>query len=958
MHATPGPRSPKSGRFAPVFSVRPGAVAALLAVVTTLSAGKAFARIEGEAVIGQPFGVGQITLSGEDAPRDGEELHLRIEERDGRIHYPAFTKGVAGRVIGQILGDPELLGPGQTTIHFLFDGDRPLRVTLYSPQPREFVLTPREPASDPRPARPRPRFRLRMRGEGPQLARWWREYSLDARRQIDAGDHPPLVHDYLTTMLAMRLGLEPPRALDMSQSEGRQSIELLAGVEKLRRQTLMATMRGEGDFDAAADEPLPPAPQWGAPEFPALAEENIDIEPLAMHVPAACFYIRFGRFNNYLWLNRLLSDYGGDLASMVTLRAYFPSVNDRVQNQLGLEQSQLAELFGERVIADVCLLGRDTFVRDGAAIGILFQARNSGVLGQDLTQQRRRALARLKADGAKEETVDIGGRKVSLVSTPDNRLRSFHAVDGDFHLVTTSGAIVERFFAAGRGEGSLGGSQEFRRARARMPTSREDTVFIYMSMAFFQGLLSPQYQIELSRRLEAVTDIELLMLARLAAGGEGQPDHSIEDLIAGGFLPEGFGRRSDGSEPIVEDGRTLNSLRGARGTFLPIADVKFAGVTAREAERYAALAKAYERSWEHLDPLAVAVKRYAVDQSGRERVTIDGEIAPLDESKYGWVLSILGEPTRQMITPASGDVINVQAAVRGGVLSPQIPPHHLFLGVQDIPPEGTGLPRGFLETFQLIRGTPGYLGGWPRPGFLDLLPLGLAGEPPDEFGFSALPLGLWKREGNGMSVLSFDPQLLADVTPELRIAEAEQEVQLRIHVGDLSQAKIGPWINRTYYQRAVEATEGNIQFLHDLNQQLGVPLADCREVAEELLEAELSSPLGGDYELAGDGDASYWRATAAAARGDEPPADYQAPLLAWFRGLDASLVKYDDRMLAHLEIDMQRKAAEPQIELPLLDLFRGAARAFAPQKQEDAAEELPPPLPPVPEDARPRPREE
>jgi len=33
-------------------------------------------------------------------------------------------------------------------------------------------------------------------------------------------------------------------------------------------------------------------------------------------------------------------------------------------------------------------------------------------------------------------------------------------------------------------------------------------------------------------------------------------------------------------------------------------------------------------------------------------------------------------------------------------------------------------PKGLMQTLQLIRSTPGYLGGWPKPGFLDMLPLG------------------------------------------------------------------------------------------------------------------------------------------------------------------------------------------------------------------------------------------
>lgn len=915
-----------------------------------LGSGPASAGIDAEAVPGEPFGVGRITFSPADVGGAIDEARLRIQERDGRIHYPAVRTGVVAPIIGQLLGEPELLGPGLTTVHFLFTGDAPLRITLYAPARRELVVTPT-------PAEPRPRPRIRPRPRDPDrlLDRWWREYLSAARRQIDAADHPPLVHDYLTTMLGMRLGLEPLR-VELPPSGTQQSLELLAGTERLRRHVLQTTMRGQGDFGRPPELPPPPEPAWQAPPLLPLDQE-VAVEPLAMHVPAECFYVRFGRFNNYLWLTKLLEDYGGDLASMVTLRSYFPALNDRVQRQLGLEQNKLAELFGEQVIADVALIGRDTYVQDGAAIGILFQARNTGVLRNDLVQQRRRALVREMPRGATEEIVQIAGRDISLVSTADNRLRSYYAVDGDFHLVTTSWAIVERFFAAGRGDGALGASDEFRHARARMPLSRDDTIFVYMSSVFFQGLLSPQYQIELWRRLQAVTDIELLSLARLAARGERSRGESIEELIETGFLPAGFGRRPDGSGPIEVAGIISDSRRGARGTMMPIPDIRISKVTAAEARRYEEFSRRYADSWRHMDPLVIAVKRYALDSGGKERVAIDGAVLPLDGGKYGWILSILGEPTREMITPAPGDVINFQAAVRGGLLVPQIPPHHLFLGVQDLPVSGPIAPRGFLQTLQMIRATPGYLGGWPKPGFLDLLPAGLGGTPPDEFGFSKLPLGLWKREGAGFAVLSFDPQLLAEVTPHLRVAEAEEPAQLRIHIGDLSQARIAGWINRTYYQRAAQASAGNVRLLHLLNQQLHVPLEECRRVAEELLDGKLRCPLGGQYELAERDGARFWRSSAEPPGGRvEPPADYTAPMLEWFRGLDASLVRHEDCVLAHLDLDMQRKPSEAGLELPalpLLDLFRRGG-AFQRKKEEPSAEELPPPLPPVPNSARPR----
>ena len=952
VHGIPSPPSPQPASPSRLRKLNWRLAAALWVAMVLAAATVASARIEGDAVEGEPFGVGRITLTAADVGGTIDERLLRIEERDGRIHYPATTKGLVGQVVGQILGQ-SIDGPGTVTIQFLFRGAEPLRLTLYSPAPRELVLTPRPPVEEPRPVRPRPRLRFRDRGDARLLERWWRDYTLAARRQTDAGDHPPLVQDYLTTMLSGRLGMELPRLVDREPTSAQQSLELISGVERLRRLALRETMSGRGDFGEVADRPLPGPPAWQAPALAALDRE-VEVEPLAMHVPAECFYIRFGKFTNYLWLSKLIQEHGGDLASMVTLRGYFPPMNSRVQAQLGLEQSKLGELFGDRVIADVCLLGRDTFVQEGAAIGILFQAHNSDVLGNDLTQQRRRAQARDKELGSAEETVVIAGHKVSFISTPDNRLRSFHAVDGDFHLVTTSQAIVERFFESGEGRGSLGASEEFRQARARFPNSREDTIFVYMSSAFFEGLLSPQYQIELSRRLAAVTDMEILTLAQHAARGEGLGSDDIRDLIADGFLPRGFGSRPDGGGPVMEGEQMLDALRGARGTFLPIADVKIKGVTEEEAARYDAMARTYTQSWRQMDPLMLAVKRFALDQKGLERVTIDGAISPLDQGKYGWIMSILGPPTREMIAPAPGDIISFQAAVRGGLLLPQIPPHHLFLGVQDLPPDGEVIPGGFLQTFQMLRGTPGYVGGWPKPGFLDLLPPALGGGEPDEFGFSQLPLGLWKREGAGFAVLSFDPELLAEVTPALRVADAADPAQIRVHVGNLAESKLADWIDRTYYQRAADASDGNIRFLHLINQQMQVPMDDCLAVAEHLLDAELRCTLGGEYELAEVRGGETWRSTAD--RGSSPPEDYVAPLLTWFRGLDASLVKHEDHVEAHLEIDMQRKPTEglKLEELPLLNFFGGGNRAFKTKEKEQPAEELPPPLPPVPPQSRPR----
>ncbi len=912
------------------MDVRPFLVAAVAALLFWFSADAAFARVDVEAIPGSPFGVGRITAPLRLADADAADSNgFALVEENDRVLYPAFTTGRIGRFIGQLLGTGDL-PPSSVTVYFLFTGDQPLRLTLYTPSANAATVVP-----VPQTARVHSRM----------LQDWWREYNAAARQQISDGDYPPLVETYLTTMLGQRLGFAPPltdrtRAEQLDQTQ--QTLALLMGTESLRLATMRESIQGRGAFEAA-DQPLPADVAWRTLPAPPIAADVV-IEPMAAHVPEECFYIRFGRFSNYLWLDNLLEDYGGDLGSMITLRGSSADLNGRMQRRLALEKNVLADLLGDTVIADVAIIGRDTFSEQGAAMGMMFQARNA-LLAQDFAQQRARALAREKANGATNVTVKIAGRDVSLLSTPDNAVRSFYAVDGDFHLVTTSRAIVERFFEIGAGRGSLGASPEFRQARTEMPVSRDDTVFVYFSSAFFRGLVSPQYQIELARRMQSVTEIEVLHMARLAARAEKQPGETIDDLIRAGLLPRGFGQRADGSQPIITDEAIVDSLRGPRGNFIPIPDVELTGVTRSEAARYVERAAFHRDNWKQMDPLMVSVKRLARDRDGGERLVIDAHIAPLDESKYGWVMSLLGPPSTRRVAPVPGDVISIQAVLKGGMFDPSIPAHHLFVGVQDMPASGAVRSSGFMRTLQILQNTPGYLGAWPRPGFLDLLPAILTGER-DVYGFSALPLGLWRRDVNGFSVLSFDKRLLGDVTPHLQLEETDTAAQIRVNVGDLSQSKLSGWISTLMEDRARQASLGNARLLHALSQQLHVPREEALKTAEHLLDAKLVCPLGGEYQLAQrDGSIALWQSTRWLAAIDpaEPPDPYQPLVLDWFRGLDAQLTKSDGRLVVHAELDMQRRPSASKFDIPLLNLFGGNKTPKKDEEKKPSAEPRPSP---------------
>jgi hypothetical protein len=896
---------------------------------------RAFAKIDVEAIPGEPFGVAQLTIpvSAFRGPVDLDRISV-VERRD-RALYPAIVRGAAGKVFGQILSSAGIgIGEGQignVFVSFLFVGDEPLEVTLRLPEEVRLTITPMPPRG--------------RRDQQDLVTRWWRDYMSHLQRMGADGDFPPLVQTYLASMLAARMNLPAPLLAQIggqdstSTTETAKSLELLMGLERMHFGLLRDTMLGKFNYAAVADQPLPPS--WEALPH-ALPDDlaEVPIERMAMHVPQECFYLRFGTFANSLWMDRLTDEYG-DLANMVTLRAYQKDIDQRNQKQTAMERDPLGDLFGGTIIADVAMIGMDTFEEEGGAIGYILEAKNNLILGNNMRKMQQKRLTEEKANGATLEVVKIAGRDVSFASTPDNRLRSFYAQDGDFHLMTNCRAIVERFFQAGEGVASLGASPEFRHGRKLMPLTREDTIFAFFSPAFFQNLMSPHYQVELRRRMQAVVDIELVQLARLAAQREGRAHETIDDLVAADLLPPGFGKRPDGSGPILAGKDVIDSMRGPRGYFLPVPDVKVEGITADEAQRAENQLAVLARDWKRMDPLMVGARRTKLDDKGLERVIIDANINPLDETKYGWALSLLGPPTDMMVLPSPSDAISVQAWLKGGMLLPRIGPHHMFVGIKDdVPLRGGAGGDGLLSLLQTLQQTPGYLGSWPTAGYLDLLPLNLGGTAPDPRGFSQLLFGLWRWQGGGFSLLSFDRRVLEETAAHLRPVRAEVPAQIRVRVANLTGLKIAGWVDEMSYDRALAASQGNVRLMRLLEEQFGLPLHEGKATAELLLDGRLVCPLGGEYGLSDDRGGGRWISTAWPMPGAPRP-EFHSPIQKWFRGVDFYLSRNDTGIFAHAELDMYRSPLSnlPKVDLPIFSIFGNGQKAMKP------AEDVKPPPP-------------
>jgi hypothetical protein len=857
------------------------------------------AQIRADALAGEPFGVGRVELRlpPDMLPEDMGLSGIGLTEKDGRVLYPAVEKRLLRTAIRDLLNRPQV-----AVIYFLFQGNAPLTLTVQARVPQTFVLPP---VNLPQ-------------GPGALLGEWWRAYNARPGLTERSADYPPLVENYLRASLARRLGLPPVER--RSEKPWQQQIEQELGIALAGEPILLSMERdrflGDPALAETADQP-PPAPIPVPPLDLPPAQAGVQVEPLAMRVPAECLYVRFGSFTNFLWLQDTLALWGGDLRNLVLLRGLDFETNRRIESQLVIRQTELGRLLGETVIADVGIIGNDLSFKQGAAFGLLFQARHGNPLfATDLLRQR---TARLQQGDAKEEKITLAGKQVSLLTSNDGSVHSYYAVDGDYHLVTTSRTLARRFLETADGRGSLGSLPEFRRARAIMPLARGDTAFVYLSDAFFRNLISPAYRIETQRRMQALADLELVQLAVLDAATEGKPGGNIDALVAGGYLPAGFGPRPDGSRTLIAEGEAVDSVRGHRGRFLPIPDMPLVKVSPSEAAAYARFAEVYQSNWGRLDPVLAGIRRH-VEAPGLERIEVDARMTPVDKRNFDTLKRFAGPADQKRMAPVPGNAISAELI---------LPTQRLFAGVQGFAP---GLPATQDNAFSFSApALPSFSMPSSSMSILGLMPLGYVGsignpflvglaaaggQAPNEVqGFSVGPLGLARYHNGLVTAYSFQRDLLQQVVPQLQLVDAPRPAQLRVEMNDLSHDRLAAVANRLAYARTRLTSEGNLRLLHSLQQQLHVPGPHAKEAAELLLDARLIDPLGGQYVYRGTPDGGYWTATSLEGSprsrllvASPPPPGLLLPPLSWFRGLSLDALLDPETLTLHASILMQKPA--------------------------------------------------
>jgi len=852
------------------------------------------ASAEVEAYTGRPFGVGRITVPvTSDAPVVPlEDERFTVSSADGRVLYPVLKEEAVRRLLRRLL---EIESPRFATMYFLFRGEEPFDVDAFSPARQSVRVTPQ--------FAPQERQRL--------LDEWWREYGNRWKSLRQDPQFPPVVENFLASNLSRQSGLklpEPSSGLFAALAPKKTVWDELLNTES-HALAIDQSLLEPSDTAAQQMQPPPPPMPWYA--LPSAGEElnGVAVEPIALHVPAEAFYLRFGNFSNYLWFRHLNRKWQGDLGNMIVRRGIERAATERIEQQLSLKESALAKFLGPQVIEDVAFIGLDPYLNQGAAFGILFQAKSNPLLAQDLVGQRRLALK--KFPDAAETTVRIAERDVSLIATPGGEVRSYYIQDGDFHLVATSRRLVQRFLLAGQGEQPLAASAGFLGMRKRLPVERSDAVFAYVSPEFFRELTSPAIWIESQRRARSAREAKILQLARLQAAAEGVAAVTRDELIAADFLAEGFGARADGSALVEHvEASAVDSVRGQPGLYLPVSEVEVIAVTAQEAAAYRAFTERFRQEVGQTPPVAVAIQRTPLADGTGETMAIDVLVTPLDDVKLGRLPDALGEPSDQRLAPVEGDLIHAEFVLDAVLPIGPAEPHHLFLGVRDF-----RAPL-VVERGRLVAGAPPaelvrmYVGTWPKPGIVRLF----LGEAPAEGPEPAPgPRETWQAKRDDFLLISFKPQVVEEVLPQLRMQPAAQPAQAWIDVADLVGAELSRAVNALGYMRSRETSVAACRLMNTLANQLHVPRESCREVAERLMDGRFVCPLGGEYGLFEvPENLPVWTSSALGPENrfllTEPPADFELPLLSWFKGLRAEARLVEDEISAHVEIDMAASA--------------------------------------------------
>ncbi len=328
-----------------------------------------------------------------------------------------------------------------------------------------------------------------------------------------------------------------------------------------------------------------------------------------------------------------------DEQGTVVLRAAEPRAEDarvrqRYERQLGLGLSELAKMIGPALINSVAFTGADPYLRTGADVAVLFEAKDANALRTFVDAQV--ALSAGNRGDATAINGTIAGVSYTGFRSPDRSICSYVATLGNAVVVTNSPDQLERLVRVSKGEQpSIDSLDEYTFFRDRYPLGDEnETGLLILTDNTIRKWCGPRWRIAASRRMRAAALMAEMQSAHL--------DSLVNGEITTGPLHTDFALPDAGEFTLGPDG-VRSSVYGTLEFLTPILELDFTKVTQSEADFYGRWREGYERNWNNFfDPIAVQFHASA------EKLAVDLTVMPLIEfSDY-----------REMVAVSRGAVIS------------------------------------------------------------------------------------------------------------------------------------------------------------------------------------------------------------------------------------------------------------------------------------------------------------
>ena len=365
------------------------------------------------------------------------------------------------------------------------------------------------------------------------------------------------------------------------------------------------------------------------------------VEPLAGFVPHDMLYLHFHDIRTFIGLARDFDDWFAPALHVLEAQAGDVHVSERIEAQLALGRSRLAETLGHLAVKGFAIASSDPQIREGNDISVLFHVANRATLDAQLDAHLERAR---QEHGPIEVTSYQEGKVRVTRSASRDRKVNRHRVDlGDVVIVSNSPSAIAQFVAVAEDRApSLGASGEFRYFRALYPfAAEEEDAFLFLSDAFVARAVGPRSVILEARRMQARADLAVVANAALLYGWlEGARPQGFDSLTGAGVLQPGEKRHLDGTPITFSPDEGPRSAWGSLAGMTPLIDLGIERVTAEERDDYQRFAESYQRNWTFVDPIGVRVRR----SKDGTRLAVDSRMMPLIEfSDYNELVEMVGE---------------------------------------------------------------------------------------------------------------------------------------------------------------------------------------------------------------------------------------------------------------------------------------------------------------------------